>query len=207
MSTLLAMNSLQDSLSGLRSFKQRLNGLGILSEHTWTSFSERLEYVQYPKSAAITTAGSTEQWIYFILKGAVRVFVISEGREVVTNFRFDNQFTSSLTSFLTQSPSQYFLHTMAETTALRFHYTSLQEMYKNHIDLNVLGRVLMEQLLIDKRQRELDFLTLSADKRYQKLLEEHPEYVQNIPLKYIASFLGVTPESLSRIRKSQLTKV
>ena len=188
----------------LDQFKRVLFKLGELSDPAWKAFANRMTFLKLDKGEVLTRAGEIEDKIYFIIRGAVNVYVIDNDREVSTNFRFANQFTSSLTSFLTRSPSQYWLRTLVASEFLVISHTELYWLYENFIEINTLGRVVMEVLLIDKRQRELDFLTLSAEERYLKLLDENPGYVQRIPLKYVASFLGITPESLSRIRAKHI---
>ena len=187
----------------LEIFRSKLAQLGPLSDAAWKAFANRMTHLKLDKDEVLTREGEIEDKIYFIVKGAVRVYVCRDGKEISTNFRFDNQFTSSLTSFLTRRPSQYWLRTQLPSEFLVFSHTELYWLYENFIEINTLGRVVMEVLLIDKRQRELDFLTLSADERYNKLVQEHPQYIQRIPLKHLASFLGITAESLSRIRAKQ----
>jgi len=200
----MTMEFVMASENQLIQFKKRLSQLGPLGEESWKAFSSKLKYCTLPKGEYLTELNEIEQRIYFITKGAVRVFVPSEERELSTNFRFDNQFTSSLTSFLTQEPSQYYIKTLIASEFLTVSHDDLYWLYDNYLEINVLGRVVMERLLIDKRQKELNFLTLSAEDRYKKLLEEHPDYVLQIPLKHLASFLGITPESLSRIRAKRI---
>ncbi|NNL91606.1 MAG: Crp/Fnr family transcriptional regulator [Saprospiraceae bacterium] len=184
----------------LAQFKKMLSFLGEISDASWQAFSERLASHTLGKGELLTEKDQIENNIYFINKGAIRVYVVHEGKELSTNFRFENQFTSSVTSFLLREPSQYNIKTLVATNFLVISHEDLYWLYDNFLDINVLGRVVMERLLIDKRQRELDFFTLSAEDRYYKLLKEHPDYVLQIPLKHIASFLGITAESLSRIR-------
>ncbi len=188
----------------LDQFRSKLSQLGPLSDAAWKAFANRMTFLSLDKDEFLTREGQIEDKIYYIIEGAVRVYVNSEdGKEICTNFRFDNQFTSSITSFLTRRPSQYWLRTQVPSKFLVFSHTELYWLYENFVEINTLGRVVMEVLLIDKRQRELDFLMLSADKRYKKLVEEHPQYIQRIQLKHLASFLGITAESLSRIRSKQ----
>ncbi len=177
--------------------------LGELSDAAWNAFANRMSYLKLEKGEVLTREGEIEDKIYFIVKGAVRVYVYHQSKQVCTNFRFTNQFTSSITSFLTRTPSQYYLCTQVDSELMVISHTELYWLYNNFIEINTLGRVVMEVLLIEKRQRELDFLTLTAEERYLKLVAEHPRYVQQFPLKYLASFLGITAESLSRIRAKQ----
>ena len=187
----------------LDQFRAKLQQLGPLSDAAWMEFANRMTFLSLEKDEVLIREGQIEDKIYFIMKGAVRVYVVHEGKEICTNFRFDHEFTSSVTSFLTRRPSQYWIRTQLPTEFLVFSHTELHWLYENFIEINTLGRVVMEVLLIDKRQRELDFLTLSAEERYHKLLSDHPAYIQKIPLKHLASFMGITAESLSRIRAKQ----
>lgn len=186
--------------SQLEAFRSKLAQLGPLSDEAWNAFASRMTHLRLDKDEVLTRAHQIEDKIYFILDGAVRVYVEKDDREICTNFRFENQFTSSVTSFLLRRPSQYWIRTQTRAEFLVISHTELYWLYENFVEINTLGRVVMEVLLIDKRQRELDFLTLSAEERYRKLVEERPKYVESIPLKYLASFLGITAESLSRIR-------
>lgn len=188
-------------------FKQKLLGLGQVSDKTWLAFTEILHPKSFDKNTDLITCGQVEDSIHFITSGLVKVFVPHKDREMCTNFRFDNQFTSSLTSFIHQTESEYTITALLETHTLRISHADLYRLYDEHSDINLLGRVVMERLLIEKRQRELDLLLLSAEERYHKLVHEYPEYIQQISLKSLASFLGIAQASLSRIRAKSIKKL
>jgi len=184
----------------LTSFREYLNQYCLQSDHCWMAFSNRLNHVILPKGAILTQLGEVEDKIYFVRDGIVREYVEFEGREFSIDFVFENGFTSSITSYLKRSPSQYCLTTQVPTELISISHSELTWLYENFAEINIIGRKLTEFLLIEKRQRELDLLTISAEDRYLNLLSQHPKYLQHIPLKHLASFLGVTAESLSRIR-------
>ena len=184
----------------LTQFRSTLSQIGTLSERSWLAFIGKMCYRKINKSSWLIEEGTIENYVHFLLSGAVMVYVKHEGREVCTNFRFHNDFTCSFTSMITRAPSRYWIQAIHDTETLSIHYQDLENLYANHMEINTMGRRMMALLLIDKRQREVDFLTLSAHERYDKLLDEHPQLIQEIPLKHLASFLGITPESLSRIR-------
>jgi CRP-like cAMP-binding protein len=181
-------------------FGARLRRLGLLSDEAWNAFASCMSYLKLKKGEILTKRGDVEDYVYYIVKGSVRIYCQLKDKEISTNFRFEDQFTSSISSFLTRQKSQYTICTMAPSEFLRFNHTQLYSLYDNFVELNALGRVLIENLLVEKRQRELDFLTLTADERYVKLLNEQPKYALELPMKHVASFLGITPQSLSRIR-------
>jgi hypothetical protein len=84
---------------------------------------------------------------------------------------------------------------------LRISYSDLQDVYKNSSVGNLIGRRASEVLFVLKTQREISLLKLNAEERYLQLLKEQPHLIQNIPQKYLASYIGITPQALSRIRK------
>lgn len=188
----------------LLQFKNKLLTLGQVSENSWDAFKEILQLKTFDKNEHLVRCGNVEHKIHFIASGVVKVFVPHKDREMCTNFRFENQFASSFTSFIQQSPSAYSIRALVETQTLQINHDNLYRLYKEHSDTNLLGRVMMESLLIEKRQRELDLLLLSAEERYHKLVNEYPQYIQQIPLKNLASYLGIAQASLSRIRAKSI---
>lgn len=83
----------------------------------------------------------------------------------------------------------------------QIHHDDLQKIYKKSSVGNLIGRLMIEYLYVEKLKREFSFLSETAEERYLKLLKEQPELFQAVPLKYIASYMGITPQALSRIRK------
>ena len=121
--------------------------------------------------------------------------------DLTFTFAFNNSFVSAYDSFLTRKPSTYHIETLTKTTLWRLKYTDLQTIYRETGIGNLIGRYASEELFIKKSKRELSFLNETAGQRYQNLFIEQPHLIQHIPLKYIASYIGVTPQALSRIRK------
>src|SRR4030095_9524152 len=105
------------------------------------------------------------------------------------------------TSFITQKPSDVQIVALTDCQLQAIQYDDLQSAYKTSFLANKLGRLLTEQIYIRKTQREKDFLTKSAEERYKDLISQRSELIQLIPINKIAKYLGIHPESLSRIRK------
>jgi cAMP-binding proteins - catabolite gene activator and regulatory subunit of cAMP-dependent protein kinases len=171
-----------------------------ISEEDWNIFSSKLHQIEFPKNHVILKAGDTEHYLSFIEKGLIRFYIPQEEKELTFTFIFENNFYSAYDSFLTQQPSVYQVETLAPTILWRIHYNDLQEVYKETQIGNFIGRMASEELFLKKSKRELSLLVDSAEKRYAELLAEKPELIQHIPLKYLASYIGVTPQALSRIR-------
>lgn len=167
----------------------------------WQPFSDAFEYVEYPKKSFLIRAGERENYLYFILEGGTSSFFAKEDRELCLDLWFADHFVSSYVAFLTRQPSQIFIQALFPTRAVRIHYDVLQEFYRRDDESNKVGRLFAEGLYIARTQREIRFLSQTAEERYLDLLQRQPELVQQLPVKTIASYLGIHPESLSRIRK------
>ncbi len=104
-------------------------------------------------------------------------------------------------SFITQKPSQLKIQALTETAVFRISRTDLEYFYQHSEKARAVGQKILEMDHFQKEQREMAFLSKSAEENYLELIQNDPDLHNYIPLKYIASHLGVTPESLSRIRK------
>lgn len=166
----------------------------------------KFERVEIPKKTTIIKQGETEDYLYFISEGIVRFFILKPHptepcKEITFSFIVENMFCSAYDSFITRSPCNYNIETLKDTVIYRIHYQDLQDLYKTTEIGNYIGRISAEGLYVRKAQREMSLLMYNAEERYLNLLKNYPEYVLQIPLKYIASYLGITPQALSRIRK------
>jgi CRP-like cAMP-binding protein len=124
-----------------------------------------------------------------------------EDKEITFGFCFTGEFVSAYDSFLRQSPSRYNLETLAETTLWSISYSDLQKVYQNTAVGSTMGRFIAEKLFLLKSKREQSLLNDSSEQRYLNVFKDRPNLFEQVPLKYIASYIGVTPQALSRIRK------
>ncbi len=172
-----------------------------ISEEDWKIFSSKLFRLELPKKEILLNIGQTENYLSFIEEGVVRFYIPRLENDLTTGFLFKGTFLSAYDSFLTQTPSKYRVETITPTILWRLTYCDLQDIYRQTTIGNLIGRKASEELFLKKHQRELSFLHDTAEERYLRLFTERPELIQHIPLKYIASYIGVTPQALSRIRK------
>lgn len=145
--------------------------------------------------------GEVENHLSFVEKGIVRLYIPQEDGDLTFGFVFGGAFVSAYDSFITQTPAEYVVETITDTVLWQLNYKDLQEVYASSAIGNLIGRKASEELFLKKSKRELSLLRDSAEQRYLNLFEERPELIRQIPLKYIASYIGITPQALSRIRK------
>ena len=172
-----------------------------ISEEDWSIFSSKLVRQHFPKYQDLIRLGETEYFLSFIESGTVRLYIPKIENDLTFGFVFNNAFVSAYDSFLTQTPSKYAIQAVEETTVWRLTYDDLQAVYSETKVGNLIGRKASEELFLIKSKRELSLLKDTAEERYLNLFTERPELIRSIPLKYIASYIGVTPQALSRIRK------
>ena len=172
-----------------------------LQEWEWKFIAAHFDRKEFHRNEIITRQGETERYLSFIETGIVRFYIPGNENELTFNFCFEKEFVCAYDSFLTQAPSEYELQALTETIAWRISYSDLQKVYAETMAGNYLGRFASEKLFLDKSRRELSLLKYNAKERYLRLFNEQPNILKFIPLKYIASYIGVTPQGLSRIRR------
>ncbi|MGY6647815.1 Crp/Fnr family transcriptional regulator [Wenyingzhuangia sp. IMCC45574] len=172
-----------------------------MSVADWELFSSYLHKEVFPKKSKLLAQGNTEKYISFIEKGMVRYYIPKIDNDLTFSFVFENEFTTGYDSFISQSPSLYEIQALEETTVWRISFADLQKVYKNTLVGNTIGRKMAEAIFLVKAKRELDLLNKSPEEMYLELLKTRPRLFHDIPLKYIASYIGITPQALSRIRK------
>ena len=185
----------------MEKIRQHLEETGKITDADWLIFSSKLIRQEFPKRTLLLKIGETENHLSFIEKGIVRFYIPKEDNDLTFSFAFENGFVSAYDAFLTQTPSTYHVETLTSTVLWRLTYNDLQAIYKETAIGNTIGRHASEGLFLGTLKRELSLLNDTAEQRYLKLFTEQPQLIQKIPLKYIASYIGIKPQSLSRIRK------
>ncbi|MDA8847415.1 Crp/Fnr family transcriptional regulator [Flavobacteriaceae bacterium] len=187
----------------MQQIKSYLDQIASISSSDWDFFTSKLQKGIIPKKSVFLKINEIENQISFITSGVVRLFIPKEDleKEITFGFSFKNQFVSAYDSFLTQTPSAYQLQALSETTLLSISHSDLQLVYSTTQIGNLVGRLTAERLFLIKSKREQNLLNLTAEERYLRLFKERPELLNVIPLKYISSYIGVTAQALSRIRK------
>lgn len=156
----------------------------------------------FPKGDFILKQGEIERNLYFVESGAIRVFLLSEYEEQSIRFGFEGSIINSLASYLSESPSEFYIQAIRKTTLRIITKEKVSELANRDFDSLTGYKLLLETVITDQIEREIDLLTPSPTERLKRVLQRSPNLFQEIPLKYIASYLRMTPETLSRIRNS-----
>lgn len=154
------------------------------------------------KGTILIDKGEVSNSAFFVNSGFLRYYKTnSAGEEITIHLFSPGDFAASFNSFVTNTKSNEILHTLTDSDLLIINKNDLEELYASGTKWQVFGRKLMEKFLLEKENRIIDQISLTAKERYIKLLQTKPDLIQNVPIQYLASFIGIKPESLSRIRK------
>ncbi|MCP9237531.1 Crp/Fnr family transcriptional regulator [Lewinella sp. JB7] len=186
--------------------KEREDVVAFLSR--FASISKELEEIilehsgikAIKKRTVVLQEGKIANECFFILQGCVKKYYLIDGEEKITNFYTEGQIITPA-SYTNREPSKYFLATVEETIALFGNPDTEKEATRKHPELESFIRVMTEKLMVDIADEFDNWVSHSAEDRYLWLLENRPDLVQRVPQYQIANYLGIKPESLSRIRK------
>ncbi len=145
------------------------------------------------------------QTSYFILKGCVRLFYIVDGEEKSTFFYTEEMFITSFKSFTEMIPANHYLECIEDCSLVLIHFATEKRLLSKFPKLEVFARIHLERELANYQDMLSNYILLNPEKRYLKLIKNSPHLLQRVPLYQIASYIGVKPESLSRIR-NRITK-
>lgn len=179
-----------------------VNSIYKLSEEIQKDIVNACEIISCEKKTRLLNAGETSNSIYFINKGAARVYYLDkDGNEITSWFLFENEFLISVYSFFTGLPGFEYIETLEDCSFITLKREKLNKLYEKHLAFNVVGRKLTEYYYIRNEIQTNELRMLTAKQRYQQLLSTNPKLLNRVALGYIASYLGISQETLSRIRK------
>lgn len=172
-----------------------------LTDEAWQYCCENFSIRQVKKGEHIVREGQICKSVSFVDSGMTYAYRLHEGKEMIIGFFPENTYVSEYSSFLERTPATYFIDALEDTVLIDFNYEQIQQGYNRYKELERFGRLIAEYLyrMLDGRVYSLH--SLSAEQRYTLLLDSNPSVFQHVPQYMIASYLGITPEALSRIRK------
>jgi cAMP-binding proteins - catabolite gene activator and regulatory subunit of cAMP-dependent protein kinases len=164
------------------------------------------EPVLFPKNRIIEEEGKVPKYLYYIVSGYLRLFYYNEtGDEITTHINCPPGFFTSYFSFVNESKSNDNVECITECELLRITKADLGSLTSKSLTMKDFSIGVFQQSIAYNETRSVELATLSAEQRYRKLIENYPGILHNVPITYIASFLGMKPESLSRIRRKLLS--
>ncbi len=161
---------------------------------------------QFKKGTVLLKAGDVATEAWYCIEGCVHMYYDVDGDLRTTEFYTEGQAVASLYSFIKQVPANHYLACVEDCTLVVWSYAAERELFGKYPNLESSCRVAVESDFGEHQERHAAFITKTPEQRYLDLMEQRPELLQRVPQYLLASYLGVTPESLSRIRKRILTK-
>jgi CRP-like cAMP-binding protein len=168
----------------------------------WEALASVMRERTYGKNEILKNSFQTEAFLNIIISGSAGIFLDKNGHTLCLDLCYENDFFCDYMSFLTQTPTPLYTQALEKTTVLSATFQAMETLYVASPMGVQIGRIAAESLYIHKQQQQIELLTLTAEERYKQLLQKQPETIKRTPSKHIASYLGITPESLSRIRKT-----
>ena len=163
---------------------------------------DKVDVIQLKRNQIFINEGDIANKIAFTNKGYLRVYYNYDGEEITRDITPLHSFATALPSFITQKPSFEVISAITDCELIIIHRDDLEFLYSNYPKWERLGRRIMEEMFVESQRRVYSFITETAETRYRKLVKQYPEMIHDVPLKYIADFLGVKLQSLSRLRKT-----
>lgn len=175
-----------------------------LSDVELEDISNKFKSKSIKKNNYLFRQGDICKDLVYVQKGCLRLYYLKVGVEISVWFAFERSSAVDISSFISEDPSNYFLQAIEDSEVLYLPKTEVNKLYQNQPKMQEMMRKFWEDVILNLISRFTALQKDSAEKRYLDLLDK-PEYLETIPQKYLASFIGVTPTSLSRIRK-QITR-
>ena len=173
-----------------------------LSEQDMETVINSFDRVEFKKNDFLLREGQVLNEYFFIETGFMRSFAIdTRGNEITTGFYSEKKLVLEVTSFFLRIPSKEHIQVMADSVCWRIRFEKFQELFHGILAFREVSRGRLVNGYFALKKRTLSIITDPAEARYLQLLKEHPEIFQHVPLKHIATYLGITDTSLSRIRK------
>jgi CRP-like cAMP-binding protein len=174
-----------------------------LSPEGKTALSAIIKQKEVAKGQILVKAHTVCNSIFYIRKGLTRTCYYKDGKDVTDWISTEGQFACSIVSFISRQPDRREIETLEDSLLFEMRFDDLERLYKQYHELEHLGRVLVSSGLIQLQQRFDDLHFATAKERYARLLHENPDLLLRVPLGMLASYLGITQETLSRIRSGK----
>ena len=155
---------------------------------------------RFEKKKIVSTEGEVEEYLNFIVQGLVRKYYLQAEEEVNTQISHEGHLIHAQESFHSRKPSGYFVETLEPTVFISITYNNLEKLYAHDLKLERLGRLVITHTMVQKDWWQMQMIKLSPRERFLFFVERHPDLLQRVPQKHLASFLNIQPETFSRFK-------
>ncbi len=187
----------------MRNIINRLKSLYPISETTLQELAKHVEYCRFPKKHLLVKENIFCKYAYFIERGITRSYWLVDGEEITTSFAGEGSIVFSMDEFYYNKVSEEFVETLEKVEAYRILLTDLTHLLETNIELSNWGRIIHQNEYRRLHRSHKERLTLPAKERYEAFRRQFPDICQRVNLCYIASYLGITPSTLSRLRANE----
>jgi len=171
-----------------------------LEEKALNDFMQALKIVELPARHVLLHEGSVAIKLYYLIQGVAKCFYRKDDKEVIVWFALDDDVLTSLGSFISSKPSVYQIELVEASSLAEISHRDFFRLTQGYSSINNLYKSLLETYYLSLEEQYREIHSSSAREKYEKLITKHPSIVQRVPLGDVASYLGITQESLSRIR-------
>ena len=175
-----------------------------LSKEEIIAIVDSMQIETYKKGTVLLKEGQVSSESYFVLEGCVRQYYLVEGEEKITNFFTEEQWVISINSFTHKTPADHYFECCEDTTLVVGTEEKEMDLYRRFPKFESISRQVMQTIFGEQQALMASYQTNTPEERYLKLMKQRPDLLQRIPQYQIASYIGVKPESLSRIRKRMM---
>lgn len=169
--------------------------------------ASNLSLTTFNKKEFFLRKGQIQKDMGFVYSGLLRSYYIGEeGKKVTISFIHENLYASDYPSFIQQKPSKYYIETIEPCVIVNLSYAAIQEAYRKYKNFENYGRLIAEQILIQKQERIESFLFENAEERYVRFIKKNQAVLNRISISHLSSYLGIERQSLTRIRKKLMAK-
>jgi len=178
-----------------------ISKLNKLSAEAITFIDSKIEHLKIKKGTQLLRNGENCNYFYFVNKGILRSYYFQEDKEITNWFALENDFATSIYSFISRNQAYECIEALEDTELEMLSNSSLQEIYNTFPETERTGRLIIENYYINLEERVVSIQFKTAKERYDRLISRYPQIILRAPMGTIASYLGITQETLSRIRK------
>lgn len=192
-----------NKIDALAMYRKKMESFCPIPDDDFNQLAEKLHEKHFTRGEVILKEGQVCKEFFFIVSGCIRSFSLENGREANVKFFFETDTACDFTSFRTQTPSSYYMIVMEDTVALSGIKSEIVPIFEHETSLHMLLFRFFQDLYLREEEHSNSFKLLTPEERYNYLVEHDSKYLTRIPMVHLASFLGISRETLTRIRQRQ----